>query len=115
MAKLKKFKDIFIGDKVYYISNDNTHVDILRLVNVTPKKSIFNRDVSQYEFDNINISNGLRKSLTKLVFEEDLNRSVIYTTDYNLYADKQQAINVLKNGIKEIQDCIDKFESDDRN
>jgi hypothetical protein len=114
MAKLKKFKDVFIGDKVYYVSNDNTHVDVLKLVNITPKNSVLDRNVSQYEFDNLKMSNIIRKSLSKLVFEEDLSRSVIYTTDYNLYADKQQAINVLKNGIKEIQECINKIENDAR-
>lgn len=115
MGKLKKFKDIGIGDKVYYITNDNTHVDILRLINVTPKDCIDNMYVSQYEFDNIKISKGTRNSIIRLLFEQDLNRSVIYTTDYNLYSDKQQAINVLKNGIREIQECINIFESDDRN
>lgn len=102
MAKLKRFKDINVGDKVYSLSNDN-NIDILIYVGNKKKKSVFGEDLMTFEFKST--VNDLSSSMV-VIQEKELNSSVLYRFDFNLFSDKQQVINVLKKEIESLNKRI---------
>jgi hypothetical protein len=112
MSKLKRLKDVVIGDNIYCLFDNK--VDIMKLTDIIELDGPFFDGVFKYEFENISNSPCIHSAITKLVFENDFKCSILYLSDETgnvlLCTDKQQAINILKNNIKELQENINKLE-----